>query len=104
MQSRFNGVEVPDHFQDVVIPKSITSPITVKVVFADYYIKPFEGFDFHEKWNNGVPPFSKTMYGNIIKETEGMWYMEVHSATSTNTWRGWCPKKSCTVVNIKENV
>lgn len=104
MASRFNGVSVPDYFQDVVIPRSNDLSMTIRVEFADYFIKPFEGFDFHEKWNNGVPPFSKVMYGNILKETNGMWYFELHPATSTNIWRGWCPKKSCTVTNIKENV
>lgn len=104
MKRRFNGVDVPDYFKEVIIPKSATLPMTVKVEFADYIVKPFDGFDFHDKWNNGIPPFGKVMYGDILKETDGMWYFELHPLSNFNTWRGWCPKKSCTVTWLKEDV
>lgn len=97
--AHFNSsVEVPEDFTDVTFPRTSTptEPI-IKVVFADYIIKPFKGFDFHDKFNDGVPPYNKVMYGKIIKETPGMYYFEVRSETSNDMWRGWCPKKSCTI-------
>lgn len=71
----------------------------IKVVFEDYFITGFPGFDFHEKFNNGVYPFDKVMYGKIVKETEKMYFFELHTETSDKKWCGWCPKKSCTIKN-----
>ena len=68
-----------------------------KIVFEDYFITGFPGFDFHDKYNNGVAPFAKVMYGEILKETEKMYYVSVHSDSSDKRWVGWVPKKSCTV-------
>ena len=68
-----------------------------KIVFADYFVKPFDGFDFHDKFNNGTPPYAITMYGEILKETEKMYYVSVHSESSDKLWVGWVPKKSCTI-------
>ena len=72
----------------------------IKVTFEDYIIKPFEGFDFHQKFNNNQPPTDKIMYGNIIKETEKMFYFDIHSELKERQWQGWCPKKSCKVIYI----
>lgn len=69
----------------------------VKIVFEDYIITPFNGFDFHDKWNNGVAPYSRVMYGKIVQETKGMYKFEAHSESSDKEWVGWCPKKSCTI-------
>lgn len=92
---------VPDDFNKIVFYKSDSkSADEVRVVFEDYIIKPFVGFDFHDKFNNGVPPYSKVMYGKITKETEKMYQFSLHSETSTSIWNGWCPKKSCSVVRI----
>lgn len=94
---------MPDEFNEIVFARESSSDISIneiKVVFEDYIIKPFEGFDFHDKWNNGVPPYSKIMYGTITKETQGMYYFEVHTETSNKMWSGWCPKKSCSVYSV----
>ena len=40
------------------------------------------------------------MYGKIVKETEKMYYFELHSESKDNNWSGWCPKKSCRVINM----
>ena len=99
MVSRFKSdAEIPDYFKEVVFPRNEQKTFTVKVIFADYFVRPFPGFDFHEKWNNGIPPHDTTMYGNILKETNGMWYMEVHSLSNSSIWVGWCPKKCCTII------
>lgn len=34
-------------------------------------------FDFQDKWNNGVPMPLCVMQGEVIKETRGMYYMEL---------------------------
>ncbi len=70
----------------------------VCVTFENYFITGFPGFDFHEKWNNGNAPKEKTMRGRIIKETEKMYFFELHSTSSDYFWNGWCPKKSCKVI------
>lgn len=71
--------------------------IEVKIVFEDYFVTGFPGFDFHEKYNNGVYPYSKVMYGKVLKETEKMFYLRAHQEISERVWEGWCPKKSCTI-------
>ncbi len=72
----------------------------VKVVFESYFITGFPGFDFHDKFNNGIAPFEKVMYGKILKETDKMYYFDLHSISGDKKWVGWSPKKSCTVTNI----
>lgn len=34
-------------------------------------------FDFHDRWNNGIPMPLRTMVGTIEKETKGMVYMKL---------------------------
>lgn len=88
----------PEDFKNIVFYKNSSSNgDKVKVIFMDYIIKPFEGFDFHEKWNNNVPPPSKEMYGEIVEEREKMYKFRLHPSTSSTIWEGWCPKKSCIV-------
>lgn len=73
---------------------------TKKVVFEDYFITGFPGFNFHDKYNNGVAPPSRVMYGDIIKETEKMYQVRVHTSSSDKSWTGWVPKKSCTITDF----
>lgn len=125
---------IPNDFDKIVFHKVGSGnavselPKTLVITFEDYIIKPFNGFDFHEKFNNGIAPPFKIMEGEVIKETEKMVYLScgAHPVTSkfcnhclkygvvnylcddckklynsidTIMWAGWCPKKS---VNIKE--
>lgn len=69
----------------------------VKVVFQDYFITGFPGFDFHTKYNNNIAPYEKVMYGKILEEKSNMYKFELHNEACTKQWTGWCPKKSCTV-------
>lgn len=89
----------PESFSEIVFFKkqSVSQIKELCVVFEDYIVQPFEGFDFHDKFNNGVPPYDKIMYGTIERETEKMYYLKVHSITSDKIWTGWCPKKSCKI-------
>ena len=77
---------------------SATSSSTIKVTFEDYFITGFDGFDFHNKWNNGIAPYDKVMYGTIDKETPKMYYFNLEDQSHMHHWEGWCPKKSCTVL------
>ena len=89
-----------DDFSEVVFYKKTPheiDPNEIKVVFADYMINPFPGFDFNEKFNKGINPPERTMYGKIIKETEKMYMLELYSKNTGNQWRGWSPKKSITI-------
>ena len=87
-----NGNTITVHrYSDMPVIKEI------KVIFEDYFITGFPGFDFHEKFNNNIPPFDKVMYGKIIKETDRMYYFDLHTETSDKQWMGWCPNKSCTI-------
>lgn len=93
---------IPNSFSEIVFKKQVTakSDFEIKVTFADYIVKPFEGFDFHEKFNNGTPPPCKKMFGKIIKETEKMYKFDLQTETGSNKWCGWCPKKSVEVCKL----
>lgn len=44
--------------------------------FEDYLIKPFSGFDFHEKFNRGINIPLKVMQGKIIRTVGKMFYIK----------------------------
>lgn len=91
--------DFPESFSEVVFFKDKAQEKDGETfVFEDYFIKPFKGFDFHDKFNHGIAPPEKTMYGNIIKETEKMYYIKVESLFSTKEWTGWTPKKSVKIM------
>ena len=91
--------DLPKSFSSIVFLRdgSVKRESEIRVTFENYFITGFPGFDFHDKWNNGIAPFDKVMYGKILKETEKMYYFELHAETGDKCWTGWCPKKSCTV-------
>lgn len=91
--------EFPEFFNEVVFMKNnagveVTDTREKQIIFKDYIIHPFEGFDFHDKFNNGVAPPERVMYGCILKETEKMYYLKVRTADYSKIWEGFCPKKS----------
>ena len=65
----------------------------------DYIVKPYEGFDFHDKFNGGLPPYQKVMYGKIIKETDKMYQLVARTADGFKIWAGWVPKKSMRIMS-----
>lgn len=87
-------------FSEIVFYKKNNKESIIKVTFENYIINPFPGFDFHDKWNNGIKPYSKVMYGKIVNETKGMYKFELHSEYDNKVWSGWCPKKSCFIEEI----
>ncbi|MBO7696662.1 MAG: hypothetical protein J6T10_28880 [Methanobrevibacter sp.] len=92
--------DFPESFSEIVFFKKDKKESIIKVTFEDYIINPFSGFDLHEKWNNGIKPYAKVMYGKIKNETKGMYQFEVHSEANDKVWIGWCPKKSCIIEEI----
>lgn len=49
-----------------------------KIVVRAYMTKPASPeFDFHDKWNNGIPMPFRTMIGRKIQETKGLVKMEL---------------------------
>jgi len=89
-----------EQVKDIIFYKKLNNSVKkYKVIFEDYIVRPFEGFDFHDKFNHGNTPPSGVMYGIIIKETEKMYYFNL-STDSLESWSGWCPKKSCKVFSL----
>lgn len=94
-----NADSIPDTFDTITFHKNNNEAIC-KVTFSEYIVHPFEGFDLHDKWNNGIAPIQSTMYGDVIEETEKMYHLKVYDEQFENVWLGWCPKKSCVVTWI----
>ena len=94
--------DFPEFFSEVTFLKSGSDLVDTRdktFIFEDYIIRPFEGFDFHDKFNNGIAPPEKVMVGKIIKETEKMYFIEAESLFDIKTWKGWVPKKSVKIDN-----
>ena len=72
----------------------------IRVTFENYIVNPYNGFTFHDTWNNGVPPPCLKMYGTIEKQTKGMYYFDLKSMDGNESWVGWIPKKSCKIEGI----
>ena len=49
-------------------------------------------FDFQDKWNNSTPMPQCKMEGEVIKETRGMYYMELKA--DDITWTGFVIKSA----------
>lgn len=91
---------IPDTAKKVIFLSANTqseSKPKYRVTFESYFVMGFPGFDFHEKFNKGVAPPSVVMYGEIVRETEKMYYFKLKGETGTVHWEGYCPKKSCKV-------
>ena len=93
-------VDITLPFDEVVFCKKESVSKLTKIVFENYIVNPFNGFDFHDKWNDGIPPPCTTMYGEIDNETKGMYHFVGKSESGDLEWEGWVPKKSCTVKEI----
>ena len=73
-----NKMEVGKSYK-ITVKKYMTEPATVN-------------FDFQDKWNNGKPMPLCIMQGEIIKETRGMYYMELKK--DDISWAGWVIKSA----------
>lgn len=95
-----NVNSIPNNFKEITFHKTPSKDTMIKVIFANYIVSPGKDFDFHDKWNDGTPPSQSSMYGSIIKETDRMYKFDVVTEQFDCRWIGWCPKKSCVVVNL----
>ena len=73
-----NKMEVGKSYK-ITVKKYMTEPATVN-------------FDFQDKWNNGKPMPLCIMRGEVIKETRGMYYMELKA--DDITWTGFVIKSA----------
>lgn len=90
--------EIPESFSKITFEKSdknLDNLIIDKTfIFENYMMEISEKFDFHIKFNNSVPPPSQVMCGSVLKETEKMYYVSLHTFDGKKSWIGWTPKKS----------
>lgn len=64
-----------------------------KITVKKYMTEPSTStFDFQDKWNDGKPMPLCTMQGEVIKETRGMYYMELKA--DDISWTGWTIKSA----------
>jgi hypothetical protein len=75
------GVKIAEQGTDISTENTVQeiqgSPI-YKIKVRQYMTKPATPeFDFHDKWNNGVPMPMRIMVGRKLKETRGMVQMEL---------------------------
>ena len=64
-----------------------------KITVKKYMTEPATAnFDFQDKWNDGKPMPLCTMQGEVIKETRGMYYMELKA--DDITWTGFVIKSA----------
>lgn len=91
---------IPDRFEEIVFKsnnKNIQVTREKQVIFEKYIVEPFDGFDFHKKFNKNKIPPAIIMFGFILKETNKMYYFKLRT-DDNQYWEGWCPKKSCKVI------
>ena len=95
-----NGI---DDFKEIIFNKKsfISNKKEVRVTFEKYFVTGYNGFDFHEKFNKGVYPTDIVMVGSIEKETEKMYYFKLHDEMNERQWEGYCPKKCCTIEEMR---
>lgn len=76
-QVPFNEIDKQDTL--IVKPKKprASSDSLLLFTFEDYLIKPFSGFDFHERFNKGINIPLKVMQGKIIRTIGKMYYIKV---------------------------
>lgn len=64
-----------------------------KITVKKYMTEPSTAnFDFQDKWNDGKPMPQCKMEGEVIKETRGMYYMELKS--DDISWTGFVIKSA----------
>lgn len=68
-----------EYFEFTLNPKEVKPRKLYKIKVKKYMTEPSTPtFDFQDKWNNGNPMPLCIMKGEIIKETRGMYYMNLH--------------------------
>lgn len=104
--------EVDDSVTEIIIPKKGSKPHVENVDLlcggrydievADYIIKPYKGFDLHERWNDNRVPTDKQM--DVVVDTIRGSMVLVHGKGihDGKYWGGYLPKKSFKVIRRNE--
>ena len=81
--------------EDYICPsdKKMEVGNSYKITVKKYMTEPSTpNFDFQDRWNDGKPMPLCTMQGEVIKETRGMYYMELKE--DDITWDGFVIKSA----------
>ena len=85
------NTEIEDYTWEKV--KKMEVGKSYKITVKKYMTEPATAnFDFQDKWNDGKPMPLCIMQGEVIKETRGMYYMQLK--TDDISWTGWVIKSS----------
>lgn len=91
-----------EHPEGVQIREAIRMPSTelndpkmYKIMVKPFMtMEPTKQFNFHLRWNNGIPMPLQVMVGRKIRETSGTVYMELQSVDGSKRWSGWVVKSA----------
>lgn len=86
-------IELPSNDNREQDSNSIISPVSKMLVGKEYKIQVKKymtepataTFDFHTKWNEGKPMPFVVMQGKVLKETRGMYQMELQGKAETTS-------------------
>ena len=86
--------------KDVITEDYVCTPVqkmevgkSYKITVKKYMTEPSTpNFDFQDRWNDGKPMPLCIMQGDVIKETRGMYYMELKE--DDITWTGFVIKSA----------
>ena len=108
---KISGVDLPDFNIDdisLVIPKYKEKSLAVGKAYLirleKYLLNPPSGFNLHANWNKGIAPKNEYLYALIIQDMGKMirirsfGYDFDKQCILMNSWDGWLPKKSITVI------
>ena len=91
LEGKRNELNTEDYICSLV--KKMEVGKSYKITVKKYMTEPATStFDFQDKWNNGKPMPLCIMQGEVIKETRGMYYMELKY--DDITWAGFVIKSA----------
>ena len=81
---------------EILIPKtdSMLKGAYYLIEVEEYIIHPYEGFDLHDNWNNGIVPTDKQMNIEVIDIMGKMIKVFANGLNDKKVWEGWLPRKS----------
>lgn len=65
---------------------------------------PTSTFDFHDKWNNGIPMPLRVMQGVVLQETKGMVKMKLHGVAQQTARCMKCGRQLTHPVSVKYGI
>ena len=68
------------------------------IELADYILHPYDNFNLHIQWNNGIAPKDKILNVEVVKILGNMIKVSGCGTYSSNIWTGWLPISSIKIV------